>query len=157
MKPRRSTLILLAIATALFAFRALHRKTNIGFHGISVSLVHNCSDNDALQMLGDDRQIVVTTKPDGSSLINETPFTSSTIGPELAKIFNSRSIKVIWFIADPRLTYGQAVQSLTNLHSDGSNFIVALPTTSQGTAANLPVPIRGSGLPHFQAQCPYGL
>jgi biopolymer transport protein ExbD len=111
-------------------------------------MVHSCSDEVAFRELGDDRQIIVANYADGSISINETPFTSATVGPELAKIFESRRLKLVWFIGDPQLTYGQAIKNLSDLHADSSAFVIALPTTSQIAAAN--------SLPHVVSQCPYG-
>jgi hypothetical protein len=67
-------------------------------------LVLSCTNEEALRQLGDDRQIVVTNHADGSIWINETPFTASTIGPELSKIFENRSLKLVWFRPNPQLT-----------------------------------------------------
>lgn len=93
--------------------------------------------------------------------INGMAFTSSSVGPELAKIFQYRSLKLVWFLADPQSTYGQAVKNLSYLGANTSDFIIALPTTSQITAANSPIPTgqnaTNSPLPLPESQCPYGL
>jgi biopolymer transport protein ExbD len=145
---RRSylTIILTIILIGLSIFRFRQRSVRSAPHGIRVALVHNCSNEEALRELGDDRQVIVESHPDGSMSINGTPFSASSVGPELAKIFEYRSLKLVWFLADPQLTYGRAVENLSDLHATTSNFVIALPTTSQIATANM-----------FESQCPPGL
>ena len=150
MKRKFVTIILLIIVAAILTLRSDHRTLRPSQYGIQTVLVHNCSYEESFRELGDDRQIIVTNHADGSISINETPFTSSTVGPELAKIFQYRSLKLVWFIGDPQLTYGQAMKTLSDLHAEGSNFVVALPTTSQTATANL-------SRTQIVFQCPYGL
>ena len=150
MNRRYITAALTVIAVALIAFRLTHRKHLSPPHGLQAVLVHDCSNEEAFRTLGDDRQIVVTSYADGSLKINETPFTASSIGPELEKIFQYRSLKLAWYIADPRLTYGQAITNLSALHQDRTKFIVAMPTRDQVEKMSLPV------WPTSQSQCPYG-
>ena len=146
MKRNYRTTVLVLIVIAVLAFRLLHRTVKTTQYGIPTVLVHNCSNEEAFRELGDDRQIIVSNHADGSIWINQTPFTPSTVGPELAHIFQFRSLKLVWFIPDPTLTYGQAMKSLSDLNAGSGGFVVALPTTSQVATANANV-----------AQCPYGL
>jgi biopolymer transport protein ExbD len=162
MKRNYLTIILIVIVVVLSGFRFHHRAIRPPQYGIPITLVHNCSNEEALRELGDDRQIIVESNAEGSISINGMHFTSSTIGSELAKIFQSRSLKLVWFIADPQLTYGQAVKNLSDLQANNSNFIVAIPTTSQIAAASLPVPTGQIAAPNSpltrpESQCPYGL
>jgi biopolymer transport protein ExbD len=149
MKRHYITAALTVIAVALIAFRLTHPKQRPTPRGMQTALVHDCTNEEAWRTLGDDRQIIVTSHADGSLSINQTPFTSSTVGPELATIFEYRSLKLVWYIADPHLTYGQAITNLSDLHADTSKFVIVMPTTNQVAAAN-------SAFPHGESQCPYG-
>lgn len=145
MKRQFITATLTLIAAALITFRATHRKPHPTQLGFQVVLFHDCSNEEALRELGDDRQIIVISHADGSLSINETPLDSSAIGPELAKVFQYRSLKLVWYIADPHSTYGQAVTNLSALHQDATKFVVAMPTTIQIVSAGAAT-----------SQCPYG-
>jgi biopolymer transport protein ExbD len=158
MKRNYFTVSLVVVLVALSVFRFRHRMVRSQHYGIQIALVHNCTNEEALRELGDDRQIIVNSHADGSMLINGTSFTSSSVGSELAKIFQYRSPKLVWFLADPQSTYGQAVKNLSDLQASTSNFTVALPTTSQISAATLsPIAAAGSPPPQLIEYCPYGL
>jgi hypothetical protein len=145
MKRHSITAALTLLAVVTIAFRVTHRKQHPIPHGFRTVLFHDCSNEEALREFGDDRQIIVTSHADGALSINETPLTSSAIGPELAKIFEYRSLKLVWYIANPHLTYGQAIKDLSALHQDTTNFVVAMPTTIQIVSSNAAT-----------SQCPYG-
>src|ERR1700679_559539 len=98
MKRNYVTIILIVLVVVLCAFRFERRIHPAARRGIRIVLVHNCTNEEALRQLGDDRQIVVTNHADGSIWIDETPFTASAVGPELSKIFDYRSLKLVWFI-----------------------------------------------------------
>ena len=116
MNRRYITAALTVIAVALIAFRLTHRKHVSPPHGLETVLVHDCSNEEAYRELGDDRQIIVTSQADGSLSINATPSTASSIGPEMEEIFEYRSFKLAWYIADPQLSYGKAIENLSALH-----------------------------------------
>jgi biopolymer transport protein ExbD len=158
MKRNHFTISLIVILAVLSVFRFCHRAAIRPQYGMPISLVHKCNNEEALRELGDDRQIIVNSHADGSMSINGMAFTSSSVGPELAKIFQYRSPKLVWFLADPQSTYGQAVKNLSDLQASTSNFTVALPTTSQISAATLsPIAAASSPPPQLIEYCPYGL
>ncbi|MGD0796262.1 MAG: hypothetical protein ABR910_00940 [Acidobacteriaceae bacterium] len=144
MKLSYSTTAML-IVTALAVLRLHHGVLRAPLYGMRVALVHDCTNEEALRELGDDRQIIVESNAEGSISINGTPFTHSTVGPELDKIFESRTPKLVWYIADPHLTYGQAMQNLSGLHADRANIVIAVPTTNQIAVSSAQM-----------SQCPYG-
>ena len=150
MRRNYVTIALAIVAAAVLVLRLHHREHRVAQYGIPTVLVHSCSDKEAFRVLGDDRQIIVTNHPDGAIWINQTPFTSATIGPTLTKIFEFRSLKLAWFIGDPGLTYGQAINDLSALHSGTAEFMIALPTTKQVAVSNV-------AFSHGESQCPYGL
>jgi hypothetical protein len=145
MKRHYITAALTLLAVTLISFRVTHHKQHPTPRGFQTVLFHDCSNEEAFRELGDDRQIIVTSHADGSLSINQTRFPSSAIGPELAKIFQYRSLKLVWYIADPHLTYGQAITNLSAVHQNTTKFIVAMPTTSQIVSSNAAT-----------GQCPYG-
>jgi hypothetical protein len=51
----------------------------------------------------------------------------------------------------PELTYGHALESLSDLHANASKFAIAMPTTSKVEEMNRPIK------PGNESQCPYGL
>jgi hypothetical protein len=57
----------------------------------------------------------------------------------LSKIFEYRSLKLVWFIPNPQLTYGHALESLSDLPANASEFAIAMPTTSKVEEMNRPI------------------
>jgi hypothetical protein len=76
----------------------------------------------------DDRNIVVKIRANGDIQINETPEKIEKLGPLLAQIFENRTERVVFMLADPGVPFERVADAYSEISAARSDIDVALIT-----------------------------
>ncbi len=92
--------------------------------GIKVSLGVTCSAENA-------RQLLVRYLAPGKIWLNDFPFDEVGLRGKISEIMANMAIKRVWIAADERVSYGEVVTLIENLHQDTPDLIIGIATKSQ--------------------------
>lgn len=129
MDPGRLRLFVVApLAAVLLIFRAGsfladHHSSNGSYLPLPKVVATSASD-----WCMDDRNIVVKINANGDLQINETPEDIRTLGPVLAQIFEHRTERVAFMLADPHVPFERVADAYSQIRAARADIDVALVT-----------------------------
>lgn len=73
-----------------------------------------------------DRDIVVTIKRDGGTIINETPVPLGDLKARMGEIYANRTERIAYILTDPEVSYGQFANAYEKVASSAKDLHIGL-------------------------------